>query len=104
MGIVLFTMLVGLPPFELASPDDPGYRIVQAGGLNSLVTQWKRPISPLAADLLHSMLRENPSERLSLFQIMNHPWVLQESQVSMEDLEKLAPDEGSDEDDELEQF
>jgi hypothetical protein len=50
------------------------------------------------------MLRENPSERLSLFQIMNHPWVLQASQVSMEDLEKLAPDKGSDEDDALEQF
>ena len=73
---VLFIMLVGLPPFEFASPNDPRYRLVsQDGGLQRLVENWRRPISLQAVDLLQNMLREDPSERLSLFQVMNHPWV-----------------------------
>ena len=99
VGIVLFTMLVGIPPFEWASVDDPRYQLVCRGGLNDLLTRWKRPISPLAADLLQSMLRENPHDRLTLFQIMNHPWVLQESSISLEDLKKLHPDDDDDSDD-----
>ncbi|KAK1744707.1 serine/threonine-protein kinase [Skeletonema marinoi] len=73
-GVVLFIMLVGLPPFELASRDDPRFRLISRGGLHQLVERWQRPISPDAIDLLQNMLRENPRDRLSLFQVMNHPW------------------------------
>ena len=73
-GVVLFIMLVGLPPFELASRDDPRFRLICRGGLHQLVERWQRPISPEAIDLLQNMLRENPRDRLSLFQVMNHPW------------------------------
>lgn len=73
-GIVLFIMLVGLPPFELASHDDPRFRLISRGGLRQLIEQWQRPISPDAIDLLQNMLRENPRDRLSLFQVMDHPW------------------------------
>lgn len=74
-GIVLFIMLVGLPPFEWASSDDPRFRLIGRGGLRQLVEQWQRPISPDAIDLLQNMLREHPRDRLSLFQILHHPWV-----------------------------
>lgn len=74
-GIVLFIMLVGLPPFEWASTDDPRFRLICRGGLQQLVEQWQRPISLHAVDLLQNMLREDPRDRLSLFQILNHPWV-----------------------------
>jgi len=74
-GIVLFIMLVGLPPFEWASADDPRFRLINRGGLKQLIEQWQKPISLEAIDLLQSMLREDPRERLSLFQIMHHPWV-----------------------------
>lgn len=77
-GIVLFIMLVGLPPFEWASPEDPRFRLICEGGLRQLVDRWQRPISSQAADLLQSMLRENPRDRLSLFQILQHPWVTEE--------------------------
>lgn len=75
-AIVLFIMLVGLPPFEWASNDDPRFRLITRGGLEQLIQQWQRPISPEAIDLLQSMLREDPAHRLSLFEIMHHPWVL----------------------------
>jgi len=75
VGIVLFIMLVGLPPFEWASPDDPRFRLICRGGLDQLLEQWRRPISYPAMDLLQNILREDPRERLSLFQILQHPWV-----------------------------
>lgn len=74
-GIVLFIMLVGLPPFEWAGSDDPRFRLICRGGLQQLVEQWQRPISLHAIDLLQNMLREDPRDRLSLFQILHHPWV-----------------------------
>mmetsp|Transcript_4440 Transcript_4440/g.11230 ORF Transcript_4440/g.11230 Transcript_4440/m.11230 type:complete len:412 (+) Transcript_4440:244-1479(+) len=80
-GIVLFIMLVGLPPFEWASSDDPRFRLICRGGLQQLVEQWQRPISLHAIDLLQNMLREDPRDRLSLFQILNHPWVTEDFDV-----------------------
>jgi len=77
-GIVLFIMLIGLPPFEWASSDDPRFRLICRGGLRQLVEQWQRPISLDAIDLLQSMLREDPRDRLSLFQILHHPWVTED--------------------------
>lgn len=78
-GIVLFIMLVGLPPFEWATSDDPRFCLVCRGGLRQLVEQWQRPISSDAIDLLQCMLREDPVDRLSLFQILHHPWVTKDS-------------------------
>lgn len=76
-GIVLFIMLVGLPPFEWASADDPRFRLICRGGLKQLVDQWQRPISFEAIDLLQSIFREDPRERPSLFQILQHPFLSQ---------------------------
>lgn len=75
-AVILFIMLVGLPPWEFAREEDPRYRMVVRGGLDRMLQSWRRPISPLAADLLQKMLREHPSERLSLSEILNHPWVV----------------------------
>lgn len=75
-GVILFIMLVGLPPFEFASKDDPRYRMITRGGLMTMLTQWNRAISVEAGDLLQKMLREDPRERLSLMEVMDHPWVI----------------------------
>jgi len=69
-------MLVGIPPFTWADMDDKRFRLVTKGGLGMLLEHWKRPISPHAADLLQSMLRCNPSDRLTIYQVLNHPWML----------------------------
>lgn len=74
-AVILFIMLVGLPPWEFAREEDPRYRMVVKGGLERMLRSWQRSISPLAADLLQNMLRENPLDRLSLNQVLNHPWI-----------------------------
>ena len=74
-GVILFIMLVGLPPWEFAREDDPRYRMVVRGGLEQMLISWGRPISPQAADLLQKMLRDDPRDRLSLLEIKDHDWV-----------------------------
>jgi serine/threonine protein kinase len=41
-----------------------------------MLDSWKRPVSPLAADLLQKMLMEDPRQRLSLTEVKDHPWVV----------------------------
>jgi serine/threonine protein kinase len=77
-GVILFIMLVGLPPWEFARAEDPRYRMVTKGRLAHMLNSWQRPISPLAADLLQKMLMEDPRQRLSLTEVKDHPWVLDE--------------------------
>jgi serine/threonine protein kinase len=74
-GVILFIMLVGLPPWEFAREEDPRYRMVTRGGLSRMLESWQRPVSDLAADLLQRMLQEDPRQRLSLAEVQDHPWV-----------------------------
>jgi serine/threonine protein kinase len=80
-AVILFLMLVGLPPWEFAHAEDPRYRMVIRGGLEQMVSNWDRQISPLAADLLQKMLREDPRQRLSMVEIKDHPWVVSEETI-----------------------
>lgn len=74
-GVALFIMLVGERPFEWATTNDPCFRIITRGELMPLLTHWNRAVSDEAGDLLQSMLREDPRERLSLKEVRDHPWV-----------------------------
>jgi len=78
-GIILFIMLVGLPPFELAHDEDPRFRMITRGKLNDMLSQWNRTISNDAAELLQNMLRKDPRDRLSLMEVMDHRWVISEN-------------------------
>jgi len=77
-GVILFIMLVGLPPWEFARAEDPRYKMVTKGKLEKMLDSWKRPVSPAAADLLQKMLMEDPRLRLSLTEVKDHPWVVEE--------------------------
>ena len=94
-GVILFIMLVGLPPWEFAREEDPRYRMVVRGGLERMLRTWQRPISPLAADLLQKMLMEDPRERLSLVEVKDHPWVVNdEGSISTSAFAQASADEG----------
>lgn len=77
-AVILFIMLVGLPPWEFAREEDPRFRMVVRGGLERMLRSWNREISPQAADLLQKMLREDPRQRLSLYEVQSHPWLLEQ--------------------------
>jgi serine/threonine protein kinase len=77
LGVILFTMMSGFPPVESANTADPRYRMVAAGHLRTLIDNWN--VSHLMSDsvvnLIESILRPNPGDRLSLAEIRAHPWV-----------------------------
>mmetsp|Transcript_128072 Transcript_128072/g.190848 ORF Transcript_128072/g.190848 Transcript_128072/m.190848 type:complete len:384 (-) Transcript_128072:99-1250(-) len=91
-GVILFIMLVGLPPWEFARSEDPRYKMVTKGKLARMLDSWKRPISPAAADLLQKMLMEDPRQRLSLTEVKDHPWIVDED--SSESMPFQGGDEG----------
>ncbi len=77
-GVILFMMLTGVPPVDIASPLDPRFRVIRSGQLAQMLLQWGIILSPSAVNLLHCMLKENPADRLSIAQIMSHPWMTEE--------------------------
>uniref|UniRef100_A0A7S1B3D7 Protein kinase domain-containing protein n=1 Tax=Corethron hystrix TaxID=216773 RepID=A0A7S1B3D7_9STRA len=75
VGVILFTMLAGIPPFQFASLEDPLFRLISGGYLRVLVEEWKLNFSAEAIDLLQGMFKLRPKDRLTLQEVMEHPWV-----------------------------
>ncbi len=68
-GVVLFAMLYGTVPFKGASMDELHQLIIN--GRYTL----KEDISKDAIDMLRGLLEINPSRRLTIKQIYQHPWL-----------------------------
>ena len=76
VGVILFLMLTGFPPWERPLLTDERFRYMTAGYLAPMLTEWKLELSPEAMDLLQRMLWHDARDRLSLRQVCSHPWIL----------------------------
>jgi len=80
-AIILFIMVTQHPPFTRALPDDPFYRLICA---NRADLFWKahsknKPgnadfFSESFKSLITSMLQFDPTHRLSMADVVTHPW------------------------------
>lgn len=64
LGILLFTLLYGQVPFSNSSHVISG--------------NWSRPAQPKSSDcmdLMSKLLKNNPQKRLTIKEILQHPWV-----------------------------
>lgn len=84
IGVVLYTLLVGMPPFTSTEYDDQTIEMNPVYPLN---------ISSGARDLLSRMLVKDVSERITLEQIKQHEWV--STSVSIENINKIYNAESS---------
>jgi len=75
-GVILYIMLTGFPPYDQASRADQKFDIIVNGRLVEQLNEWGIHLSADAGDLLQSMLKENPRDRLTLADVMAHPWVV----------------------------
>lgn len=68
VGVILFTLLSGKPPFQTTSVPAIYEKIRK--------NEYTIPdhVRPEACDLIRSILTPDPSQRPSLVEIMNHPW------------------------------
>lgn len=82
-GVMLYIMLFGNDMmFSAPIPEDPKFQeMCVAGNLKSVVDKFQAlvsdqtPVGDEAIDLLQSMLRADPAERLTLAEVQAHPWV-----------------------------
>lgn len=76
LGLLLYALLTGHPLF--LTPSDDAYKVVCDGRLEELLDHYATfglSLDPLARELVCSMLRLSPSERPTLQQVLDHPWV-----------------------------
>lgn len=73
LGVVIFILLTGLFPFELRKR----CKILQRGGKPKV--DWSKEYYPLlsnaAKDLINKMLETDPDKRISLQEVLQHPWM-----------------------------
>jgi serine/threonine protein kinase len=74
-GVILFILLVGRSPFEMAVETDPCFNTLSSGGVKETLHHWGVPLSDEACNLLQGMMWRDPADRLNLAQVARHPWV-----------------------------
>jgi serine/threonine protein kinase len=70
VGCVLYCLLTGHPPFHKDSTRDRMYPLDRCKKTDG------SGISESAQDLICKMLKNSPSERISLSEALQHPWIL----------------------------
>lgn len=71
LGVIVYTLLIGVPPFQKKSVEDI-YRMIK---LNNYIFPADCDVSDEAVDLITQILNTNPLERPSLEQILDHKFL-----------------------------
>ena len=74
-GVILYIMLTGFPPYDQASRTDQRFQLIISGRLAEQLRNWDILLSDDAYDLMQKMLQLHPKQRLTLAQVLAHPWV-----------------------------
>ncbi|NXJ16819.1 MKNK2 kinase, partial [Odontophorus gujanensis] len=78
LGVILYIMLSGYPPFPLIFPSHPHqnmlFESIQEGKYEFPDKDWAH-ISFGAKDLISKLLLRDAKKRLSAAQVLEHPWV-----------------------------
>jgi serine/threonine protein kinase len=68
LGVLMFELLTGSPPFEGANQNALFENILK------FKIKWPKGFSGIARDLVTKLLKINPAERIPLDEVINHPW------------------------------
>ena len=74
LGVLMYELLVGTPPFETKDPKDTYKKIANVD------FEFPDFLSEDAKDLLSKLLLKDPSQRIPLEDVPQHPWVLKYAQ------------------------
>lgn len=77
LGVLLFILVTGAPPFETPAESDARFRVVKHQGVGQLLCIWQMEnrVSDDLRDLLTRMLCVDAHERISIDQVWSHPWL-----------------------------
>jgi len=88
VGVILFTLLAGNTPWDEPSGNSPEFRRYVNGQIFG-EAPWNR-ISTEAMSLITGILNVDPNARLTIPDIMAHPWCMRPSQVAQDSGAVLA--------------
>ena len=74
-GVILYIMLTGFPPYDEAAKADQRFNLIINGKLMKQLRSWGINLTEEAGDLMQRMLWLHPKDRLSLAEVLAHPWV-----------------------------
>jgi tRNA A-37 threonylcarbamoyl transferase component Bud32 len=76
LGVVLFIMLAGFPPFDRPAVSDMRFSYIMNGHLQVLLKRWKlnTVISNSAVDLLNRIMCP-PEKRIGIEELLRDPWL-----------------------------
>eukprot|EP00600_Ochromonadales_sp_CCMP1393_P005713 CAMPEP_0174974818 /NCGR_PEP_ID=MMETSP0004_2-20121128/12076_1 /TAXON_ID=420556 /ORGANISM="Ochromonas sp., Strain CCMP1393" /LENGTH=360 /DNA_ID=CAMNT_0016225555 /DNA_START=221 /DNA_END=1303 /DNA_ORIENTATION=- len=74
-GVILFISMTGVPPVDMAAMSDDRFKMICEGRLQEMLTSWGLNLNPMAVDLMQRILRPDPQTRLTIPQILSHPWM-----------------------------
>lgn len=78
VGIIAYILLCGYPPFRGRTVNDT-LRIILRGKYSFPEREWSK-ISPSAIDLIGKLLVQDPKQRLSADDVIQHPWLAEGKQ------------------------
>ncbi|WVZ99742.1 hypothetical protein U9M48_045001 [Paspalum notatum var. saurae] len=78
-GVILYILLSGVPPFW-AENEEGIFDAVLRGHIDFASDPWPS-ISNGAKDLVKKMLQQDPKERLTAAEILNHPWIREDGEA-----------------------
>jgi len=83
IGVILYILLCGYPPFNGAN-DDQIIKRVKQGKYRTDDEEWTN-ISPEAIDLVNRLLTYDPNDRISAMQALQHSWVHAYSKIELDE-------------------
>ena len=103
LGVLLFVITIGEFPFETATYSDEKYKFIIKGRFNQFWEFFNYiEISEEFKSLINSLISLTPAKRLSVDEILKHPWILKnlgvnENEQNDENLDEIIDKEIFDE-------
>ncbi|KAJ6424610.1 hypothetical protein OIU84_025397 [Salix udensis] len=79
VGVMLFILLSGVPPFW-AESENGIFNAILRGHIDFTSDPWPS-ISPHAKDLVRKMLTSDPKQRMTAIQVLSHPWIKEDGEA-----------------------
>ncbi|XP_021772196.1 calcium-dependent protein kinase 17-like [Chenopodium quinoa] len=79
VGVMLYILLCGVPPFW-AETEHGIFNAILRAHIDFTTDPWPS-ISSQAKDLVRRMLNADPKQRLTAYQVLNHPWIKEDGEA-----------------------
>lgn len=90
LGVLLFVITIGDFPFESATYSDEKYKFIIKGRFNQFWEYFNHiNISDEFKNLINSLISLTPAKRLSIDEILKHPWLIKNMGINYNDSENI---------------